>query len=65
MEDNQRYLKEIEAFLTAIAGRIMQVSDRKSSVALGAATRTAVGSAVATSVMGAISSGSDGLRRIA
>lgn len=54
MTDNQRHLKEIETFLTAIAGRILQVSDRKASVALGAATSTAVGSAVATSVMGVI-----------
>ncbi len=54
MTDNQRHLKDIEAFLTAIAGRILQMSDRKASVALGAATSTAVGSAVATSVMGAV-----------
>lgn len=54
MSDNKRHLKEIETFLTAIAGRILQVSDRKASVALGAATSTAVGSAVATSVMGVI-----------
>lgn len=54
MTDNQRHLKDIEVFLTAIAGRILQVSDRKASVALGAATSTAVGSAVATSVMGAV-----------
>ncbi|MGK8234577.1 hypothetical protein ACLGGT_10430 [Roseovarius sp. MS2] len=54
MTDNQRHLKDIETFLTAIAGRILQVSDRKASVAVGAATSTAVGSAVATSVMGAV-----------
>lgn len=54
MKDNQRHLKDIESFLTAIAGRILQVSDRKASVALGAATSTAVGSAVATSVVGVI-----------
>jgi hypothetical protein len=54
MSDNQRYLKDVDAFLTAIAGRIMQVSDRKASVALGAATSTAVGSAVATTITGAI-----------
>jgi hypothetical protein len=52
--DNQRHLKDIEVFLTAIAGRILQVSDRKASVALGAATSTAVGSMISTSVMGAI-----------
>lgn len=54
MTDNQRRLKDIETLLTAIAGRILQMSDRKASVALGAATSTAVGSAVATSVMGVI-----------
>lgn len=54
MTDNLRHLKDIESFLTAIAGRILQVSDLKASVALGAATSTTVGSAVATSVMGAI-----------
>lgn len=54
MFDNQRHLKDIEMVLTAIAGRILQLSDRKASVALGAATSTAVGSAVATSVMGVI-----------
>lgn len=54
MTDNKRHLKDIETFLTAIAGRILQMSDRKASVALGAATSSAVGSAVATSVMGAI-----------
>jgi hypothetical protein len=54
MTYNQRHLKEIETFLTAIAGRILQISDRKASVALGAATSTVVGSALASSVLGAI-----------
>lgn len=54
MTDNQRRLKDLETLLTAIAGRILQMSDRKASVALGAATSTAVGSAVATSLMGVI-----------
>jgi hypothetical protein len=54
MTENQRRLNDMEAFLTAICGRILQVSDRKASVALGVATSTVVGTGFVASVMGAV-----------
>lgn len=54
MTDPCRHLTEIDEFLTAIAGRILQISNRKASVALGAATSTVVGSTVASTVIGAV-----------
>src|SRR6056297_2691719 len=53
---NETHLRSISSFLTAIAARILQVSDRKASVALGAATNALAGSAFATAVMGAVGS---------
>lgn len=50
-----RDLREIRGFLTSITGRILQVSDRRASVALGAATNTAVGISVASAAMGIVS----------
>ena len=49
-------LKSTSNLLTSIAARILQVSDRKASVALGAATNAIAGSAFATAVMGSVSS---------
>lgn len=43
-------------FLTAISARILQVTDRKAGAAMGAATNATIGSAFATTVMGAVGS---------
>lgn len=40
--------------LTAITGRILQVSDRKAGVVMGVATKAVRGSAFATSVTGTV-----------
>jgi hypothetical protein len=54
--DPTRELSSILDLLTSIAGRILQMSDRKASVALGAATNTVFGSAFVASVFGTIGS---------
>ena len=52
MQPSHSRLIDVQNFMTAITGRIMQVSDRKASVALGAATKTAIGASFAALVMG-------------
>ncbi|MDE0588572.1 hypothetical protein OU789_01390 [Halocynthiibacter sp. C4] len=49
-------LKLISSLLTSIAARILQVSDKKASVALGAATNALAGSAFVAAVTGAVGS---------
>ena len=49
-------LKSISSLLTSIAARILQVSDRKASAALGAATNALAGSAFVAAVTGAVGS---------
>ena len=46
----------MQKLLTAIVGRILQTSDRKASVAMGAATQAMAGTAFAGAVTGAIGS---------
>ena len=55
-EPNHRLLTQTLSLFTAITGRIMQISDRKASVAMGAATKTVIGASVASTVMGAVGS---------
>lgn len=52
----RRDLKKLSEFLTSISARILQVSNRKASVAMGAATNAAVGSAFVASVTGVVGS---------
>lgn len=47
-------LARVQKLLTAIVGRILQTSDRKASVAMGAATQAVTGTAFAGAVTGAI-----------
>lgn len=54
--DADRELKNVQELVTAVAGRILQVSDRKAGVALGAATNALVGSSLAASTMAAVAS---------
>ncbi len=54
MPDNLRILREFRNYLTSITGRILQESDLRASVVLGAATKTVVGSSVASAAMGAV-----------
>lgn len=56
MQDSTRDLRDAHSFLTSITGRILQVSDRKASVALGAATNAVVGASFASAVTGAVGS---------
>lgn len=49
-----RDLARAQSLLTAITGRILQVSDRKAGVVMGVATKAVMGSAFATSVTGAV-----------
>ena len=46
-------LARAQKLLTAIVGRILQTSDRKASVAMGAATQAVTGTAFAGAVTGA------------
>lgn len=50
----RRDLRNLSDFLTSISARILQVSNRKASVAMGAATNVAVGSVFAASVTGIV-----------
>lgn len=54
MTDTQKLLMETHSLLTAVNGRIMQVSDRKAAVAMGAATKSVIGASVASTVIGAV-----------
>lgn len=49
-------LDAVSSLLTSIAARILQVSDKKASVALGAATNALTGSAFAGALMGTVGS---------
>ncbi len=49
-------LNSVSSLLTSIAARILQESNRKAAVALGAATNALAGSAFATAVMGTVGS---------
>ncbi len=53
MQDDKS-LREIRSFLTAITGRILQLSDHKAGVALGAATSTLAGTTAASTIMGIV-----------
>lgn len=47
-------LTELESYLVAITGRILQTSNRKAGIALGAATNAVTGSTVYAGIMGSI-----------
>ena len=51
---DDKSLQEIRSFLTAITGRILQLSDHKAGVALGAATSTLAGTTAASTIMGIV-----------
>lgn len=55
-QDASYQLEVIAGTLTAIAGRILQTSDRKAAVVLGTATKVIVGAAAATSTTGIVGS---------
>lgn len=52
--DTSRELSAVLDLLTAIAGRILQTSDRKAAVVLGAGTKVVVGTAAAASATGIV-----------
>lgn len=54
--DASRELSIILSSLTAIAGRILQTSDRKAAVALGTSTKVVVGTAAAAAATGIVGS---------
>lgn len=54
-DDASDKLVELEDYLVAIAGKILQKSDQKARAALGAATNVIAGSAFYASIMGGIS----------
>lgn len=54
--DTRRDLARLSGFLTSISARILQVSDRKASVAMGVASTAALKSTVAASVTGLVGS---------
>ena len=54
MSPDHRLINDAQSLLTAISARIMQLSDAKASVAMGAATKAVVGATFASSVMGAV-----------
>ena len=53
MNDRESLLK-IRGFLTAINGRILQISNRKANAAMGAAASTVAGTAAASSITGLV-----------
>lgn len=54
MTPNDSHLTDAQSLLTAISGRILQVSDRRASAAMGAASKTIIATSAASAVMGAV-----------